>query len=553
MRARSRSIWTTVAASFASLLCFAASASAQGQGGVTFTSFGSDIEVRSDGSFDVAEEITGSFEEPRHGLFRFIPVAYERPDGSTHRIRLRVDSVRRDGERAPFESYRSGAYQVIKIGEPDATFAGDFRYDLAYHVENALLFRDLEDELYWNVTGDAWDAPLPSVRATVKVAGAAAGDLRNECFPSSGSSCELTLVKDGIRMSATGPMTVSVRFPKNLAHEPGTQARLAWWLSDNWDLFFPIVPLFAFLVLFHRWRHHGEDPKGKRPIVAEYEPPAGLRPAELGTLVSARVQRAFAATVVDLAVRGFLTIEQKDKDYALTLKRPDGDLKPHERAFLDLLFEGRTEVGLSGSDAATAKARRALEDALYRHMADDGYYVKNPRTERFAHAVIGILVLAVGILLGAQAAAITGRPIAMISLITTGGFFLLFAPFMPKKTEKGAIVADRGLGLKEYLSVAEKYRSRWQEEQGIFEKLLPYAIVFGVADKWASALAEKQTASPAWYAGPAGSAWDASSFGNSMDSFISSLNAASAPASSGGSGGGGSSGGGFGGGGGGSW
>lgn len=565
MRAPSRSTWRT-AVSCVSLAVFAMlarPASAQGLGGVTFSSFSSDIELQADGSFDVREEVVGTFTEPRHGLFRFIPVEHRRPDGTVKRIRLRVDAVRRDGERVPFETHRSGAYEVIKVGDPDVTFVGGFRYDLVYHVDDAVLFHDLEDELYWNVTGDAWDAPLGAVRASVLVRDVNRADLQADCFQGPAGSverCQAEIDHGVVLATASGPMTVSVRFPKNVTREPSTQARLRWWLADHWDLFSPILPALTLAILFHRWWHHGRDPRRTRAVVAQYGPPSDLRPAELATLVDARVKpRAFAATLVDLAARGFVTVREEPgggafagTGYVLARAKPDGDLASYERRLLDGVFGERTEAHVGGPDERLSAARRAFEDALYRRMAEEDLYVKNPRTARLMHAAIGIAAIGAGILLGAEAATMTGRPVVMASLLACGGLFLLFAPFMPKKTEKGAVLADLGLGFREYLSVAERYRAQWQEEQGIFEKLLPYAVAFGVADRWAAALAEKQASSPAWYAGTTGT-WDARAFAGSMDGFVSALGTASAPASSGGGGGRGSSGGGFGGGGGGSW
>ena len=84
----------------------------------------------------------------------------------------------------------------------------------------------------------------------------------------------------------------------------------------------------------------------------------------------------------------------------------------------------------------------------------------------------------------------------------------------------------------------------------LYERLLPYAVVFGQEKQWAGHLAvlyaSAGVAAPVWYAGTGG--FDAASFSSS----IGSLSAAStSSASTGGSSGGGSAGGGGGGGGGG--
>jgi uncharacterized membrane protein len=88
----------------------------------------------------------------------------------------------------------------------------------------------------------------------------------------------------------------------------------------------------------------------------------------------------------------------------------------------------------------------------------------------------------------------------------------------------------------------------------IYEKLLPYAVIFGLEKQWAAELARYYVdTSPDWYTGS--NAFNAGIFAASIGSLTSSVSTSysgsSSSSSSGGSGGGGSSGGGGGGGGGG--
>jgi uncharacterized membrane protein len=137
---------------------------------------------------------------------------------------------------------------------------------------------------------------------------------------------------------------------------------------------------------------------------------------------------------------------------------------------------------------------------------------------------------------------------------------LAFGAFMPKKTEKGVRALEHARGFREYLATAEKYRLQWQEKEHIFETFLPYAMVFGVADKWSEAFKDIALPPPNWYEGGVSAAgqFNAGRFLISMGVLQSGLTkavSAQPHKGSGGSGlgGGGFSGGGFGGGGGGSW
>jgi uncharacterized membrane protein len=128
----------------------------------------------------------------------------------------------------------------------------------------------------------------------------------------------------------------------------------------------------------------------------------------------------------------------------------------------------------------------------------------------------------------------------------------------PRRTARGTALARRVAGFRRVIETAETHMSRWAEEENVFTRYLPYAIVFGCTDKWANAfagLAAEPATDASWYVSSRPFAY--AGFADSMEGFavMTSGIIASTPAGSGGSGlgGGGSSGGGGGGGGGGSW
>jgi Predicted membrane protein (DUF2207). len=78
---------------------------------------------------------------------------------------------------------------------------------------------------------------------------------------------------------------------------------------------------------------------------------------------------------------------------------------------------------------------------------------------------------------------------------------------MPKRTLKGAELNWRVKGFKLYMETAEKYRAQFNEKENIFEKFLPYAMVFGMTKLWIKKMekiyGKEYFASyhPVWYAG----------------------------------------------------
>ena len=172
-------------------------------------------------------------------------------------------------------------------------------------------------------------------------------------------------------------------------------------------------------------------------------------------------------------------------------------------------------------------------------------------------SVWGVLVLMLGGAITFALARWSHWGIVGIPVILGGLALALLARRMPARTAKGTAMLRRVRGFRRVIATAETHMARWAEKENVFTRYLPYAIVFGLTDKWAKAFEdlglEPDTAS--WYVGQR--PFTAVAFADSIGRFSVTTGGtiASTPASSGSSGfgGGGSSGGGGGGGGGGSW
>ena len=139
-----------------------------------------------------------------------------------------------------------------------------------------------------------------------------------------------------------------VGWDKGFVKEPGTADLISQFLASNWPLF---IPILVFLIMFWLWSTRGRDPR-TGPVAVQYAPPEGMTPAEAGTLVDEQAaMRDITATIVDLAVRGYIVIEEKEKsemmgllhnkDYVFHLKKSPTEwvgLKAHEIALLAGIF-----------------------------------------------------------------------------------------------------------------------------------------------------------------------------------------------------------------------
>jgi hypothetical protein len=542
------------------------------------TDFNDTISVHEDGSSDVHERITLAFAGEWHGIYRFIPIEYPGARGTNYTLFLNVTGVTDgNGGKLKYESSTSNGFRDLKIFIPDAVDTTR-TIEIDYAVRNGTRFFEDHDEFYWNVTGNDWPVPIDHASALVSFPGVAAGSLRAQAFTGAygsaqrGASAEVA----GSEVSSEtnnplpmrGGMTIDVFIPKGILTEPGGFTRLLWFVGSN-----PIVflPLWTFTAMFTLWWYKGRDPDPGLSVAPMYEPPADMTPAEAGALLGDEVHpRDITSTLVDLAVRGFVKIEEVDdkglvfrhKDYVFHLLKPIaqwGDLAPFESLMLTNVFLGGDVTRLSSLKNRFYTAVPAIRQDIKARLRKKGMYLLDPDSAN-GYSVFGIVLVvapflmvqflwhknvfsSVGLLVGC----------GIVSAI----IWWLFARQMTAKTVQGGRTCVAILGFQEFMNRVDADRLK-RMPPDTFEKYLPYAMALGVEHHWAQAFAGIVQTAPTWYVSPYGtSAFNPIFFSSSMHSMATDMHQVfvSAPrASSTGSGwsggGGGFSGGGFGGGGG---
>lgn len=552
------------------LVLAAGTASAQ----ENINSYQAEITVNADSSIMVLEKIQYDFgQEQRHGIFRDIPVRYER-SGYNYNLRI-SDVLVVDELNQPykFEASTSGGVYKLKIGDPDLIVSGSTTYSISYKVERAINYFKNNDELYWNVIGGGWGVPISQASARV-ILPTDGGNIQTGCFygPTGyTSTCSASVTQKSIdftlpSLNAGENFTIVVAFEKGVVQKPGIATNLINILRDNLIFGLPILTLIVMLFV---WNRYGRDPKPSIPITAQYEAPDGLTPVEAGFIMDEENQnREIVAQIIYLATKGYLKIERIPKqgwfgkdDYKVTKLKEENDLPDQfDKNLMRTLFVlGPNEILLSTlrKKGKVTRSNFSLFQ-VSKKLFEQGYYKKDPSKVKhwFITAPVGIAFLLAFSLNFFNVS-------TLIAVIISFGVFVLFGWFMPQKTQKGVDAKQLLLGLKEYISVAEKDRLDFhndpEKDPKIFEKLLPYAIVFGVTDKWAKKFEGLFDYNPSWYVDPASHGFNSIIFASSINSFNrgfeTMVTASSKSAGSGGSGlgGGGFSGGGFGGGGGGSW
>jgi len=588
----------------------------------TIRSFVATYDVQEDGTIKVVEEITWDFgtATDRHGIFRDLVVstkcAAPRADAEQPLYPCQ-DGMRRRWEYSGFDVQAAPAGQTpgtvkwgservddalrLKIGDGNVTVSGTWVYRVSYTLKGALDAYSGHDELYWNALGK-WTYGVQSVRIDVRLP--AGTEVRAACYEGatrSTSTCpfevdgNVATYRSATLVQVGQQLTIVAGWDKGIVEVPPP------FLEDikGIDDFFTGDPLeyggaagagaLGFVGVAMLWWRHGRDRRyrtiyylnedaaehtkplfGHDDVVVEYLPPDELKPAQMGVILDERADPIdITATIIDLAVRGYLHITEIEKGKGLTgifskgdwkltkLKPADGQLAPYEHEVLVGLFTSGDEVELSDLKNKFYKTLKKAQDDLYDDALARRWFPRRPAATKGIWVAIGIGVAVVGAGFAFVVGAVFARAAIGIPFVVAGLALAALAPSMPRRTATGSEALRRVLGFRLYVSTAETHQQEFNEQQNIFARYLPYAIVFGCVEKWAKAFeglddqVGRETA--AWYTGAA--AFNAASFSNSVQGFSSNVSStvASTPSSSGSGFSGGSSGGGGGGGGGGSW
>jgi uncharacterized membrane protein YgcG len=577
-------------------------------------SFAINYDMQSSGVLKVKETIVWRFgsNSGRHGIQRDLVIREPDPNSdqdfvygiSNIKVTSPDDYVATQFSSKTTESQGGREAELnVRIGDPNRTIsAPTATYVISYDVTGAMRSFSGYDEFFWD--GPGFGNPLiKDLKITTTVPG---GVQDATCYygpPRSTTPCETqdftkggkatfgqTNVAPGASVSIGVKITPGL-VTDNKPHMEPNGAKLspaervgAFALAGVSLLSAILSPIVGMLW----WRKNGRDqryaglPPGTVPLAgqeAEVVPndpdipipvafyPPRIPVAEAGLLIDGQVDtRETAATIIDLAVRGALTVQSYGKDdFQVTLVDPNRATAAHEMVLLTSLFDGQPpgtvkDLSVPGS---MAEAHESMRDSVRNQVTSRGWFRKVPSaaaTSSFGFGLIAIAIFAsfaVGFWL-------------LLLCIPLLPILITFAVIRTKlkrgqRTAEGRAVCDQVEGFRTYLATAEADQLKFEEGEDIFSKYLPWAIIFELADRWAKicgdlvAMGRLPNQTPYWYVGN----YQMTAFNTSF--LTSSLTSAATPVASssgaggtgfgGGSafGGGGFSGGGGGGGGSGSW
>ena len=501
------------------MLATACPAAAQTRGLFSIDSFVTSLVVNADGSLIVREDITFDFRGSHQGIFRRIPLRYMR-DGLEFPLTLRGIGAYDESNR-PLRtevSYPDRSV-VIKAWVPGAVDTKK-TVSVVYHVRRGVFAYEDHDEVYWNATGTEWNVPIRTAEVYVTLpAGIGDADVRTTAYTGGlgaiGRDYAVDRVQGYWRFRTTRALrpregvTVLVGWPPGHVAHPSELRRAGWLVADYWPLGLPALALIWGGIV---WWAFGRDPGGRRSVKPEYAPPPDMIPAEGGALLDERAHpRDVIATVVDLAERGYLSIEPittafGSQDFMFKRLKPiagDPELKEFELFVLAKVFGGDWAINMR----LLSEVRRDYEnvfppirDRLYRLMVQNGLFPASPGHVRAGWMLAGAITAIAGLMLPTFAPTWLEiyEPWLRIGAIVSGLVFVGWGWVMPHKTWTGVQRLAQVRGFQEFLERAEKDRLE-RLPADTFHRWLPWAIALGVTERWIFNFQGLKVAAPSWY------------------------------------------------------
>ena len=293
-----------------------------------YKNFEVDIKINEDSTFDVTEKQTyylnGSF-----GFFN--------RDISLNKIDAITDIEVFDGENKKIS--KNELEIKSKIGEkhiqwnfPRRNFLEEEKsWTVKYKVHGGISFLKNYDEIYWNAIPSDRTVPIENVRVTVSLP-------NNEKFRSDliwlySENMSGMFVADGYakyvdnqaifeckNLKSNTNFTVAAGFSKGIVSQ---SAYYKDFLMIYYGYILSVMIFLSCIIIgFIYWYKTERSREGKRAIVPQYEPSQNLKPAMAEVIVKERLtNKGLAATIIDLAVRGYVKIEEEPESKLKTAMR----------------------------------------------------------------------------------------------------------------------------------------------------------------------------------------------------------------------------------------
>jgi hypothetical protein len=315
--------------------------------------------------------VNGGGDRIRHGIYRDFPLRYSDRAGNSYVVGFAVKDVLRDGKPEPYHIESRSNGKRVYIGRKDTLISpGEYVYTLLYTTDHQLGFFKNFDELYWNVTGNGWEFMMDEATASIELPGDASRHIisfAGYTGPQGSKAADFRETVDDsglIRFATTRPLgpreglTIAVAWPRGYVKEPERLEKALHFFTGNIGVILGAAGLlllvFYYIII---WVNVGKDPD-PGIIVTRYTPPDNMTPAVMRFIREMGYdQKIFASAVINMAVKGHLSIREEEGAYTLT--KQDSDKTPlsvEEEKIKSVLFGSGNRISLEQANHEMIKS-----------------------------------------------------------------------------------------------------------------------------------------------------------------------------------------------------
>lgn len=479
--------------------------------------FKSSITINTDATTDIVEEITfqPSTITSRHGLEWQIPYIY-----SVNFFRRNTELTFNDIYYYPlgnpelktynlFSRSDENGWAVLRIGDPNVYIDGTYVYVIDYTLKyTGISYFEENDEVYLNIIGPGWSIPIENASANITapskiletVCYKGAEDVNTQDCNIENISESNLLISPKTRLEPYEGYSFSIKLEKGVI-EDTTKEQIWLGILSNIGILLPI-PVGIYLFGFLRKRFKNE----KITVIPYYEPEKDMDSLLSGVLAENRfVPKHITALIIELAIGGYIKIREyeKKKYEFVKLEKATSSLSPHSSKLLEKIFKSGDVVKIKSLTDFYTTSNVVYTEAS-QSLKEKGLLSKKNINSKTLFIVLGIIAVA-GTIFGGAFFAMMAMIGWAIGIFISGLLLFIFAFMIDVRTPDGNKKYHYLLGLKMYINTAEKHRIEFHNDpkryNEVFEKLLPYAMIFGLEKKWAKEFEDIYTQNPDWYEG----------------------------------------------------
>ncbi|MCX6812483.1 MAG: DUF2207 domain-containing protein [Candidatus Berkelbacteria bacterium] len=359
---------------------------------------------------------------------------------------------------------------------------------------------------------------LDSLRVNLKLPVAAAQTTKSEILAIHGTGAadsfvvdDSTIAYDADSVSPASTVTIVAQLPKGviqLSFYDETIYLISTFGKSVWLILAIAIPFIALAYLFLLISLRRKSQKIVLPDRAISAPPAALPPAAVGVLLKQDIgAREIAATLIDLSLRKFIYIIDRDRGFSFGKRDFSGQLIGFEKILLSKIFRqnlssNETEVSERFANHLYSRKMSLFSREIYALSTRLGYFKENPSKMHNRYRFIGILFFVFAIacffVTLSYFSSVPYAAFFWVGMMAVSLIIIFVGGAMPIRTALGRQAMTNWLAFRKYLSDPRPL-SYDQKNFSKFVEYLPYAIIFQVEALWARRFVDQEFIIPDWF------------------------------------------------------